>query len=256
MTDPLINTSVLLGITDRLGVQKQTIAAAADAAGAVGTGLHFTRVSGTDIFTVERDLNKYANGVDIAMNGQNVVRSCGSISFFLSALAAHIQKAGYATFGAMLVSQSIRVSYQFAELWYWMRTEAFSASQVFIETVVTLGTIARSGGAWTFTAGATLGTGSGAYSSTNTAPQKAVLKVVNKGASDATAVLTVTLPNGTSVSSDSLTIPANSAANTKIPITVSSAQVEILAVTGAVTSGGSDGDNITILSVPQRAPVL
>lgn len=256
MSDPLINTSVLLGITDRLGVQKKTIATAADSAGAVGTGLFFTRVSGTDVYTVERDLNDSAEYTDQGMNGEFVVRSLQNVSNFLIALSLHCQKAGYITFGSMLIDKGIRVSYQFAQLWTWMRTESFGALQVFLESAVTLGTIGRTGGTWSFTVGSALGTGIGSYSSTNTAPQKANLLVGTKGATNASAVLTLTLASGTTGTSDALTIPANATPGTVIPITVANTQVEILAVTAAVVSGGSDSDNITAVSIPQRTPIL
>lgn len=251
----VIADSIFEGVVDRIAKQFDLMYDAMVLATGQGGGYHYTRITASDDYDVEQEL-----GADLYdLDNTDLTYSVALVPTFrdaINALENHVRAQGYTSLDGFLTDESLHVSSEFADIYYYVKNTRLSANNVF-PPVVEMGrfqVIAAASGL--FTDGSALGTGSGSYD----------------GSHYAAAEIEAYIPSGVTIGSVDLHITLNCvepdgdpAINIVIPAlstygdTVSIGSGVYLDITSASfttpdspTTVGSTGDDVKFRSKVER----
>jgi hypothetical protein len=271
---PLISTQQLLQITDRLSAiydlllsLQVTVATATDLP-PTGNG-PFTYAVTADPPASSFDgadpdvalLTLPAMQADAAVSAAAIAKNIGEFENLQAALITHFQRMGQVfLLDGYLTANDIRVHQNYSILEAARTGNSLSAANVFRPDIITLATVDFTGGPLSaiLTPGINLGTGSGTHSSSNCAAQQ--LRAIITPASSAstlaaTLVFSLTLKDSTGTNATLNNLTFNSGAAKDSFISLGSGRY--YSVQGAgITSGGTNGDRVTIQQVPERTITL
>jgi len=253
-----IADAVLLAHCDRLARQKvilQDALAQLSASGSHGSGVtHFMIAANTKDYDVVAPVVEQWYELDENMTISNVVAAVTYLTRAVTALEDHFSAVGVSGgLNAQLAAQGLRVSEHYADVFYLARNTNLDAAVVFKQDAVTMGTlVVTAPGSGTFTDGSALGSGSGAYSSTNMAAQNLEVVVTDQVIGGVNLVLNITCKKAdTTTEVKQVTVTAGSAVGTVFPIGTSSDEyIDVTAI--SVSAGGTAGDTVIVRQVVQR----
>ena len=261
----LINSSVFLGVADKMGKQYSMIAADYTGIGATGTGSYYSRLTATEDSDVELTTLSGALSLDDtpptivnAMSGMTTLKN------MIAAMDSHFSRVSQTgSWGGYCVGQSVRVSDYTNQVYYAQKRTYMVSNAVFCEDDTTFATFEITSvappGAGTFTNGDDYGTGAAVNlaNGTNFAPTQLRAYVDTSGGAELKLTLSVKDPDDVATTID-VTIPGGSIPGDWVDIGTSADR--FLNVTGiAVKTGGTYGtvgDIIEIHNLKERVVVL
>lgn len=263
----LIDTSTLLGISDRAAQQYKYIADAFDSLVVEGSGFYADRATSTDDVDVEIPTLSTYNEVDTNLNVSTAVKLGTSLGNIIGGMEAHfnrrdgsnnpLQAGGWDGYAS---TQGVRYSEYFADLFFAIKRSRMLANSVFSEGDDEFASLEIIGGpAFTFTDGLNYGNGNALNQAdgSNFAPTQLKIVVGSMGGTGADIRLSVKDENDNPTTID-VTVPGGSPASTEIDVGTSSDR--FLDVFGAtfVPAGdtGTLGDTFTVRNKKERTIAL
>lgn len=263
---PLVDTTTLLHVADRVAYQYGQIKSLSAAIGAQGAGYFWEIVSATEDVDVEVPTERQYEEVDDDLLPRSLIGST-KIGNIITAMEDHFNRpdgsGGVLQAGGWdgyLVTKGKRVSQYFAELYLQVKGNYMLAVDVFSEgNDQFAGAVVAAGPVITFTDGVNYGTGSALNKAdgSNFAATQLKVVVVAMGAANLDLRLSVkdTSNNPTTID---VTVPAGSASGAVVNVGTSSNR--FLDVTGVAFvpagSTGTVGDSVTIRNLKERQVAL
>lgn len=256
----LINSTVLLDVADRAAYQYSQIKANLTAIKAVGGGLYWTIITGTEDADVEIPLQGPYYNVDNDFDVSKVIGAT-NLPDIIWAMETHFNRVGWlGGWDGYLTTNNKRVSQYFGELFGITHGYYMLAVNVFSEGVDDMGTaVVASGPVITFTDGVSYGNGAATNpaNGVNFAASQLKAYVVSKGANDLDLRLSVKDVNNNLTTID-VTVPGGSSVGTEIAIgTTTDRFLDVTNITlKPAGSAGTVGDSIKVRNLKERQIAL
>lgn len=191
----IIPTDTCSGLTDRIAYQTAQLITTLALDGGQGGGDCFRRVTAPQIYEVERDFDTPGREWELSLSGIASFPNLPKLVAIVNAFDTHTQNVGGVSFDTYLTRSGLNVANTFALDYLYIRGTSLSATNVFSEVDVPMGSIQQvtsGSGVWAFTDGQALGTGSGDFSATNHCAQQLLAYLGSGVTVSGTVTLTVT----------------------------------------------------------------
>jgi hypothetical protein len=260
---PLISSSALLGISDRVAAQYKVISDAFVVVNQTGGGLYYERVNATGDVDVQIALLRPYYTVDQGFIAKRWIQLAGNLPTVISGMEVHFNAVGsVGGWDGYLSTQACRVSDYFNQVYKITKSTPLLATNVFCEDDLVMGTAeVADGPAIDFTDGADFGPGMNpnlrADGGNFAAAQLEVRAVTTIGSESLDIAVTMKNWAGDPVVRE-VNIPAGTIAGTAIPIGASTDRFMDVIGIGFASSGftGTTGDKVEVHNIKERIVAL
>lgn len=250
----LFPLSIASGLADRLsaiaaqiGTQASLCAASPGLAGSL-----FQRASSSSDYRIEKDFIDPTYNLEVALTLEEFVGKNNYFVSMVSAFDTHCNTAAGVKFDTYLTNSGLQVAQTFDTIYNAAKATHLLAKNVFLESDISLATIAKSGGVWTFASGTPLGSGTAGVKFSATIPESANQRLIASlpsGVSTAGTTINVSgLNDSGGVVWTQMVFP-NGVQNAHV---LNSNKVRIISNVSIVTSDLANGNTISLRNARER----